>query len=83
MKDLKEIVKEQRAEDAQSDFKYKLAAVVCIIILLYIAYRCAFSNFKILTFLNPVMEQVLRFFNRIFLFVSQCIREILYVMSSF
>lgn len=61
MKDLREIVNEQTAEKVRSDLKYKILAVVVVLMLLYAAYHTVHLDFKFLAFLNEALMKILHF----------------------
>ena len=61
MKNLREIVNEQTAEEARPDLKYKILAVVLILLLLYAAYHAMHLDFRFLTFLNEALMKILHF----------------------
>ena len=61
MKDLREIVNEQTAEEARPDLKYKILAVMVISLLLYVAYHIMHLDFRLLTFLNEALIKILHF----------------------
>lgn len=64
MKDLRKIVNEQTAEEARPDLKYKILAVVVILLLLYAAYHAMHLDFRFLTFLNEALMKILHFIYR-------------------
>lgn len=61
MKDLREIVNEQTAEEVRPDLKYKILAAVVILLLLYAAYHAVHLDFRVLTFLNDTLMKILHF----------------------
>lgn len=77
MIDLKSIVEEQQKEDVQSTRKYKILGLVCVLIVLYMAYCCVHLNFKVLTFLNDIADGLLSALNVLVLLVSDFLRELL------
>lgn len=76
MNDLKRIVEQQVTEEPQPTGKYKIIGIVCVAFVLYAAFACVHS-FKILTFLNEIIEPILTFLNGIILAISDFIRDII------
>lgn len=61
MKELREVVNEQTAEEVRIDLRYKILAAAVIILLLYAAYHAVHLDFRFLTFLNEALMKILHF----------------------
>ena len=69
MKELREVVNEQTAEEVRIDLRYKILAAAVIILLLYAAYHAVHLDFRFLTFLNEALMKILHF---IFKYIVIC-----------
>lgn len=76
MNDLKAFVEEQEVQEPQSERKYKILGIVAVALVLYLAYCCVHLDFKVFTFLNNIVYNVLATLNSVVLMVSDLIREL-------
>ena len=77
MKDLLDVIYEQKIKTVNNDRKYKAIGIICVFLLLYIAKCCVFLHFKIFTFLNPLVKSLLHLFSDLIFTVAGLFRDII------
>ena len=81
MKDIREIVREQKTEKPVNNIVFKCFAVLVILILIYISYKFVKQDFKYLTFLNVIFEKVLHLLYIVINFLSGLIRKLIMYLA--
>lgn len=74
MNDLEELINETPIETVNNYGKYKILGIICVLALLYIAKCCVYLDFKILTFLNPVIRTVFHAISSLILLITGIFR---------